>query len=41
MKVVEIVGLEERLDLAVFVLLSAAVLVSVRLDDGAVTLALT
>jgi hypothetical protein len=41
MEVVEVVGLEERLYLAVFVLLGSAVLVTIGFYDGAVALALT
>lgn len=40
MEIVEIVGLKERLKLAVFVLLSASILVAVSLNDCAVTLTL-
>lgn len=40
-EIVEVVCLEEWLDLAVFVLLGLAVLVTVGFDDGAVALALT
>ena len=40
MEVVEVVGLEERLYLAIFVLFCASVLVAIGLDDGAVTLTL-